>query len=334
MPFALAADVGFLAIGVILFLLCVGGNYLIEGIAAKLPAASFLGFTLDLGAVFRKITLPVVAFITTIGVLHFKQVENWLRGIGYTLIQTVFGQVQVANTHAGQIAHLHNVTIPDAASAAVATAHGYTATQVQGVRDQVHVAQLTWEQAHSYADAVDYINLERTAPSVAHAELALNARTLIASEAHAQDLHDQLKSYVDAQVIGLRGWVDAGVGARVQGVEGAIAIPRFVPGAPAIPVEAITDGTITAVGVAVAVIAAKIVDCLVSSCAGNNNFKQLLQDALGLVALADFAVFLQQLVENPAGTVAGIAGTVGPIVHGGEKTASDVWGDIEAVLGL
>lgn len=334
MPWPLAPEIAAIGVPVLLALLCFGVAYLIRAIAAALPKVSLLFFSIDFGSIFRHIADPVANWLVRVASTLFAPVEHWLRGIGYSLVQMMFGTVHVAVTHGTQISHLHNVTIPAEGAAAVRTAHGYTAEQVQGVRDQIHAAQATWENAHSYADAVRYIDLQRTAPSVAHAFLAGQARTLIATENHAQDLHDQLKIYVNGHIAGVSGGADAVYdGQTLTGVAGAITIPTYLPG-PAIPVEAIRDGTIATVGVAVAVIAAKITECLVSNCAGNNNFTNLLKDALGVAGIAELAVFLDAAINHPKATEATYADYFATVAQGAISGGQDVVSELEQLFSI
>jgi hypothetical protein len=333
-PFVLAPEIGLIGVAVILALLVFGVAYLIRAIGSVIGEFNFGFIHINFGAIFMGIASPVVNWLEGIANGLFHLVEGWLRGIAYIFVGLFHDITGVFEQHATQIAHLHNSAIPAEGAAAVHTANAYSALQLQYVRTEVHAAQLKWEAAHSYADAVHYIDAERTAPSVEHALLAQAGRTLIASENHAQDLHDQLKTYVEEQIGATKAYALQHIGAAVAPIESAIAIP-WGTAIPSIDVQdLIKTGEKIAVGTAVAVIATKIVDCLVSNCAGNNNFSNLLQDALGLVSLAEFAVFVEQLVKDPAGTIS--AGTAGfdSVISSGAKDVDGVWSAIEQALGV
>lgn len=335
MPWLVEADVGLVFVAFLLALLCFGVGYLIKAIAAAIPDIPLpFGLSIPLSGIFSAITLPVANWLLGVGAGLFGTVENLLRGIGYMIVQLLFGTVQTGVQHASQIQYLHNVGIPAEGRAAANTAIAQSASALQLVRTEIHAAQVKWEGAHSYADAVTYVNLEVSAPSVEHAFLAGLGRTLIASENHAQDLHDQLRDYIGKQITGQADVAVPYTGQTLTGVSGAIAIPGPVDLSNVDVQDIIKTGSQIAIGTAVAVIATKIVECLVSNCSGNNNFQNLLNDALGLLAAAEFADFVKNFVENPEGTINSYTAPFVAAYQGGAKDVNAVWGDIEQALGL
>jgi predicted transcriptional regulator len=332
-PFALAG-LGAVALAVILYLLVEGVVYLIRAIAAQLPNFDIFFIPVHLADWFKAAAQPVVSFLTTIANGFVYVIELWFRAVAWMFTKLFDEIIGVTAHHASQIEYLNNQGIPLATLQAINAADRNTAAVAQGIRNQVHAAQVKWENAHSYADAVNYIDAERVAPSVENADLALAGRTLIAAENHAQDLHDQLKSYVDAQVTGVTGTIDARITARVAPIERAIAIP-WGTAIPGVDLADLVSGAVkVGVGTAVAVIASEFVKCAVTSCDGNNNFGKLLQDALGLVSLAEFAQFVEAFINDPAGQLNQYVSDAGVVFTGAEKTTSDVWGSIEHALGL
>lgn len=321
-----------IALAIALTLLVFAVAYLINAIGSAIGSIHIPVISVDIpiGRYFARAADGVVNIINSLAQPFAHPFAAWLIAADYSTVGIAQDSLNVAEHQATLIAHLHNVTIPDERAAAEAAAAANTAIVAQGIRTQIHAAETTWEHAHSYADAVNYINQERAAPSVEHAQLALNARTLIASETHAQDLHDQLKAYVDEQIGVAKAYAEQRIGAAVAPIEGAIAIPTGAA-IPGIDVEdLIKDGAKIAVGTAVAVIATKIVDCLVSNCEGNNNFANLLKAALGIVDFATVAAFIEQVIQHPdvaAATASGdIQAIVAPLVAGGTDIVSELEG--------
>lgn len=334
-PFFWTAEVGLAFLALFVGLLCYGVGGLLKAIGAALGTIPLLfGIELPIGKWFVTITGGVANFFIGLGDSLLGFIANILKGIANSIVSVFDWLKSAIVNHATQIEYLHNHGIPNSAVAVRNTANAYTELQLQYVRTELHAAQAKWEHAHSYADAVSYVNLQASAPSVEHAFLAGLGRTLIASENHAQDLHDQLRDYIGRNITGQADVALPYNGQTLTGVAGAIAIPRGIDLGNVDVQDIIKTGSKIAVGTAVAVIAEKIVQCLVSKCAGNNNFDNLLKDALGIFSLAEFAVFLEQFVKDPAGTLTEISGTVAPIAQTGVKTLDDVWGDIAGVLGL
>ncbi len=334
-PFYWEAEVGLALVAFFVGLLCYGVGGLLKAIGAALGTIPLLfGLSLPFGQWFDSITAPVADFFVGLGGSLLGTVTGIFNGIASSLVGVFNWFKDALVNHATQIEYLHNHGIPASAVAVVNTTNAYSDGQLQAVRTEVRAATVKWEAAHTYADAQTYIALERAAPSVEHAVLAGLGTALIAAEVHAQDLHDQLKVYVNDQVAGVKGWVDAGVGARVQGIEGAIAIPTGTA-IPNIDVQdLVKTGAKVAIGTAVAVIATKIVECLVSNCPGNNNFADLLKLALGVTDFALFASFIEQVIQHPdvaAATAAGdIQSIVQPLIAGG----GDIVSELESLFAL
>jgi hypothetical protein len=91
---------------------------------------------------------------------------------------------------------------------------------------------------------------------------------------------------------------------------------------------------VVGVGAAAVAITSEFDSCAVTTCAGPNQLQGLLGSLLGLVGLAEFGAFLEQVITNPAGAEQQysslFAGIVTPLVSGG----GDVWSAIESVLDL
>lgn len=333
MPVILA-PLALVGVAVALFILAEAIIYMLRSIATALGSFNFAFIHIDFGQIFWGIVGPVVSLINLIASKVLNPIAGWFVGLVSNGQGIPADLVKVLDHQATQITHLHNVTIPDEVKQGVAEAATYTDTTVQGVRTQVHDAYTTWENAHSVADAEHYLALEASAPSVEHATLAIAARTLLAGENYADAQRKAAETYADLQIEGVSAYIDAQIIGLQVAFAQAIAIPTGAA-VPSIDVEDIQTGAkVVTIGAAVAVIAAKIVECLVSNCPGNNNFTNLLNDALGLVAAAEFATFVEAFVNDPGGTLTSYVAPYESVIEGGATSVGGVWSSVESALGL
>lgn len=323
MPVVLA-PLALLGVAVGLFLLAEAVVYMLRSIAASLGSFDFAFIHIDFGAIFRTIISPVVSLINLIASGVLQPIASWLVGLVYDVEGLVSNVIDSLEHHAEQIAHVVTTTIPDAVANILGEANTYTDTTVQGVRTQVHDAYNTWEQAHSVADAEQYLANEASAPSVENAILAIAARALLAGENYTDAAKTAAEAYADSKFADAKTYADEQVDNLRISIQGELAIPQGAA-IPGIDVQDLIDGAaVVSIGTAVGVIAAKIVDCLVSSCPGNNNFANLLQDALGLIDAASIGVFLGEVVNDPQSAAAGFVSTVQATIGTAESTFDDL----------
>lgn len=334
-PLFWAAEVGLALLAFFAALLCYGAGNLLKAISRGLGHPSIFGlFTIPLDKWFDAVAVPVENFFIGLGQHLGYYIEYIIRNIASVLVGVFNWFKDAIANHASQIEYLHNHGIPASARAAVNTADAHAAYALQLVRTEIHAAEATWANHHTYVDAQRYIALERSAPSVQHAFLAAQATTLIATEIHAQQLHDQLRAYIGHAITGQADVALPYQGATLRDLHGAITIPRYNPATLPWNVEDVATGAVTAVGTAVAVIAGEFVRCAVRNCEGNNNFANLLKDALGLASLVGVADFLTDAINHPAAVEKRYAtyleGVVKPLVAPGTNIISE----IEALLGV
>ncbi|HEY1716209.1 MAG TPA: hypothetical protein VGG07_25150 [Solirubrobacteraceae bacterium] len=255
---------------------------------------------------------------------------------GYTNAQTVTinNEIAAARTDA------HNITTKAAAQAAVKEAEAVSTVH----RQLVALSADNLIKAQDYADTVQGTAEHYTRTQVDAAARALTG-SLGAVEAYLEGLISTRPGATGATgkagttgATGAAGTTGAtgaaGTSAGTGTLAGDIAIPTGAA-VPDVSIEDIVAGTaVVSIGAAVAVIAREFEECAVTSCAGNNNFGNLLNAALGLISLADLAVFLNAVISNPATAVTTYKDQIQSDVQGVVGASTDVWTAIESVLGI
>lgn len=255
---------------------------------------------------------------------------------GYTNSQTITinNEIAAARTDA------HNVTTRAAAQQAVKEADA-----VSSVR-----SQLTALSADNLIKAQDYADTVRTAAehyALQQVTVTGNALTdsIGAVEAYLEGLISTRPGATGAAgtrgatgATGAAGSTGATGVAGTAGSTGTLAGDIAIPTGAAVPNVDINDivaGTaVISIGAAVAVIAREFEQCAVTSCAGNNNFGNLLNDALGLAGLAAFASFLSSAIDSPGPTVAADYAELGQKIQSVIGASTDVWSAIESVIDI
>ena len=356
MPWILAGDLAEIAVALIAFLILEIVVYLIRGIAVVLPGASLITLGISLRGAFLAAAQPVDDYLTGIAIGRLQAVQNWINGIAYLSVELFDGVKSVADTISGDVAHLYNQVIPNAATHAQGSATSYTAQEITTLQREIATARTDFGKLAAADSAAEYAKAERSIATVHHELVAIAASGVTTAERYADTQvaslratvkHDlaAAKLYTDQQlrdlappIPGAQGRTGAQGAQGVAGAAGAAAGAIAIPTGAAIPsgltVQDITTGAIAGVGTAVAVIAAEIESCMVRTCAGNNNLQNLLGDILGLASLAEIGAFLAEIISDPAAAEAKYAGVfsaaVQPLVTGG----GDVWTAIESVIGI
>lgn len=334
MPWALGAGVGEVAAALLLFLLCVAVTYMIKAIAASLAAIPIPIVGRWISGAFTTITNPVVSWLVGASNELWQDAEFWARGIAW-LATGLFGDVKsVLNALFGQVDHVVNSVIPGAAAHAQSTANGYTHQEAAAIGRQIATATTKIEGVAS-ADSAQAL-----AKANSHAGTIESHLTRIV----AHDL-TVAKTYTDHQVSALRRALTGEIGAANPALPGeATAIPSGQPAPISIPLPSEITALPAAVGAisldlvgvkaAVAAITSEFESCAVTSCAGPNNLANLLKGILGFASLAEIAVFLSDVINDPAGAERKYAGEfsaiAAPFITGG----TDIWGALESVLAL
>lgn len=333
MPEALAPAALF-ALGLCLWFMCEAIVYMIRAIAAALGTHHIGPISIPIGKWFTSITSSVVTWLVdaTAGLLW--PVAGWMIGVPFVLKDLFSGVVGALDTQAGQIAHLYNTAIPEAGQHAQSTAAGYVNTQIAALHTDLRNAIAEIEKAADTDSATALAKAEGHAGTIKASLTKLAAHDVTVA-----------KHYTDTQIAQLRAGADPWPEVTTA-PPGAIPVPRDItlPAPVAVPIPnapslTITDTTgmataIAAVGAAVVAITSEFESCAVTSCEGPNNLSNLLNTLLGLAGLADFALFLRDAIDNPAGVESEYAdqfkSVIQPLVTGG----GDVFSAIESVLGL
>lgn len=333
MPEVLAPAALF-ALGVCLWFMCEAIVYMLRAIAAALGNPHIGVISIPIGRWFKAATSGVVTWLVDICAGLLWPVTRWMIGVPFVLKGLFTGVIGALDAHATQISHLYNTAIPEAGRHAQSTATGYVNVQIAGIHTDLRDATAEIEKAADADAATALAKAEGHAGTIKASLTKLVAHDLTVA-----------KRYTDTAVKGLQTQVKA-LADAIPAPAGAIPVPHDVvlpapvavpiPNAPAITISDTTEmaTAIAAVGAAVVAITSEFDSCAVTSCDGPNNLQGLLNTILGLAGLAEFAVFLKDAIDNPAGVeseyAATFQGIIQPLVTGG----GDVFSALEAVLGL
>lgn len=293
MPFVLAPELAAVAAAALLAMLCIAVVYMIRAIAAALGTLHVGPISLPFGKWFSAITTPVVSWLVGATNELWADVGWWMHGIAY--IATGF-----ANDVAGlfshtlqQVDHVVTVTIPDAAAQALHDARTFTGDAASTITRDIATATRDIEKVAS-ADAARAL---AKAKSIAHGVESDLTRIV------AHDL-TTAEHYTDGAVAGVKDWVDGEI-AKIH-----LPTLESIGAAPAALV-----GTVAGIGAAVAALASEFESCAVTSCAGKNNFGNLLQDALGVSSFVVLAEFIKQAINDPVAAEHIFAGQASGLYH-------------------
>ena len=312
MPFVLAASVAGIGVAVLLAELCFGASYLLKAIGSLLPRITvpIVGFVIDLPGWFFGIAGGVESWLVNASAHLWGDVESWMRAIAYIAVGLFDDVKNAIIAEANNLAHLYNEVIPGAASHAQAVAHGYASQETQAITREIAAARAAVGLTISRTEAAQWLKDEQLAKTVKTALLAIIATSLRHGE-----------HYTDQQIDALRRHLQGEIGAARPVVNAPpVAIPAppatvtdiFTP-APALvsPADLAAVATVaTRAAAAVATLTAEYESCAVRTCAGNNNFSNLLRDALGIAGAVGVGSFLAEVMNDPAAAVAKYSGEI------------------------
>lgn len=286
MPFEVAADFGALATCVLAALLCIAVTYLLKGIAVAIEATSIPIVSSGLASIWRGITNPVVSWLVGATNELWSDAAWWMHGLAWTFTE-MFDVVKNALVTAfDYYDHLLTSVIPGAAAQAVRDAGTFTGQQVDAIASDIADATRTIEKVATGDAARALAKAEGVAATVKGDLVRIVAHDLTVGE-----------KYADAEIAKLRGYVDGAIaGIHLPTLESIGAAPAALV------------GTVAAAAAAVAAITAEYESCAVRTCSGNNNFSNLLQDALGVASFAVFAEWIKGAITDPQGAEATFAG--------------------------
>lgn len=312
MQWALVGGLGEAGIAALCALLCIAITYMLVSIGKAIEATSIPVVSSGLASIWRTITQPVVSLLVAATDNLWSDAEWWMRNIA-TAFDWIWDDIKGAlATDAGFISHLFNTVIPQAASHVGSVAAGYVNQEIQTLHRDISDATTAIERTASGDAARALAKAEGFAGTIKASLTKLVAHDLTVGERYADTAVAGVKSYVDSEI------------AKIH-----LPTLESIGAAPAALV-----GTVATVGAAVAAITTEFESCAVTSCDGPNNLSGLLKGILGFASLAEIGVFLDKVINDPAGAEAEYAGVfsgiVSPIVAGG----GDVWSALEQVLGL
>jgi hypothetical protein len=285
-PFVLAPELAAAAAAFLLAMLCIAVVYLIRAIAATLGTFNLGPISVPIGRWFSAITSPVVSWLVGATAELWADAAWWMHGIAYVAVG-LFDDVKSALVHAfDTIDHVATVVVPGAAAQAVHDAGTFTGQQIDTITRDIADATTTIEKVATGDAARALAKAEGVAATVKGDLVRIVAHDLTVGE-----------KYADAEIAKLRGYVDGAIaGIHLPTLESIGAAPAALV------------GTVAAAAAAVAAITAEYESCAVRTCSGNNNFSNLLQDALGVASFAVFAEWIKGAITDPQGAEATFAG--------------------------
>src|SRR5487761_219125 len=130
-----AAGAVFLLIGLVL-----GVVALIRAIGLALGTFHVGPVSIPIGKWFMAIASPVVSLLEMAATALWAPLGILLRAAAWIWTETFDAIKSVLGVHAAQIAHLHNVTIPDQGRAATHSSTSYTASEISTLQRAVTAA--------------------------------------------------------------------------------------------------------------------------------------------------------------------------------------------------
>lgn len=312
MPFVLPVELVAIAASVLLACLCMAVVYLLKGIAAALPRIDFAFVHIDFGKIFLGIVNPVISWLVGATNELWADFEWWMRGIAYITVGLFNDVKSLFASTAANITHIVTNVIPNTITHVGGEAARYANQQVATLERDIATAARDFERVAS-RDAAQA--LARAKSLVAGAE-----RDITRVGAHALSTAE---AYTDREIAKIRPVVN-------DITQVITALPReLVAG-----IDYVTPAALAGTVAAVAAITSEFERCAVKTCAGPNNLNDLLNGILGLAGLAEFGVFLNEVISHPAAAeqeYANVfAGLVTPLIGGG----GDIWTAIESVLAI
>lgn len=333
MPFAIAG-LATVALALATYGLCVTAVYLLRAIAAVMPKITLGFFTIDFGAIFTKIVQPAVRFFVAAGEAVLKPAEQLIHAVAYLAVG-IFGDVKgVLSNIYTHVDHIFSSVIPETAAHAQAQANTYTKQETAYINAQVAAARAEIGTSVTRAQAQGWLKDEALVKSTKAALLAIVAQDIL----HAEH-------YTDTQIKSLRDSLTGKIGAihptDVTDVTNVTDVAA--PAGPLVTTDDFTGlatkvtaiaGTVAGIGTAVASLATEFERCAVTACEGPNNLQGLLTGILGLTGLAEFGIFLSDVINNPAAAEAQYASTFSGLASGLISGGGSIWNDLESVLSL
>lgn len=312
MPFVLAPEVGAIAAALILFLFCVAVTYLLRAIASALGTLHIGPISLPFGKWFSAITSPVVTWLVGATNELWSDVTWWAHGISY-IANGLVNDIVGGFSHAADVVdHIVTEVIPHAANQALADAKTAVGVSSAAIAHAISTATIDIEKVASADAARALAQAKATAHSIESDLTRLVAHDLTIGKKYTDTAIDDVKTWVGEQIGAIHIPDIGSLILQVGGIAGALAVAQT----------------------AIAAITSEFEECAVTTCEGPNNLSGLLNTLLGLAGLADFAAFLSDAIDNPAGVeseyAATFQGIIQPLVTGG----GDIFSAIESVLGL
>lgn len=313
MPFALGGiELGGLALAFFAFLLCVGVSYMLVAIGKAIEATSIPVVSSGLASIWRTITNPVVNLLVAATNALWSDVEWWGRGIAW-LATTLFADIKADLLwDAGQIDHLFNSVIPNAAKTVAGDSARFVGQEIATLHRDIAEATTAIERAATGDAARALAKAEGFAGTIKASLTKLVAHDLTAAEKFADGALADAKTYTDTAI-------------------NAIPVPSLAAlGGVAAGAFAALEARV----IAVEAVASEFESCGVTSCAGPNQLSNLLPALLGLVGYGSIIAFIEQAIRDPHGTEAQYAGQLISLVSGAVSGGADIASELESLIGL
>lgn len=263
---------------------------------------------------------------TTVG-NDFTDAKTDAQNDATAALNTAKGLISDATTAIEKVAQADADTVSDTLTKAINAVKGTVSDLTTTVGSDLTTAETyaRGQVADGLNDVVDVLNGTATVVGGAIAAAATGVATGIQSV--VTDAQNDASAALSS--------ANQALGQALAGVTSDISNQAIAFNGDIGSMEGLLAGAITgAIGAVVARVA-KIEECYVGNCADSQfPFSTLLKDALGLAEVAGAGLFLEKLVDDPAGAEQEYAGAIGELGNAVTDTGSDIWKAFDTLLSI